>query len=459
MVSDGPGFRSFTSAIIALYASRVPRIADHTPRTQSVLIAHSGGLGDLVLASQAIDSIKCAHPEWNVTLACTAELMEIANLFPVPPDEVIPIGCNPYRWPNPCPELIEELRPFIELLKSRAVDIYVSAELQPTWLGWLLASVLRPGVALCCTSVEAPERFVAGLRAAFGLEPWPLRQIAPLEEIHEQGRYELLLQALDVPARSFFPWDRPKRVREGDYLVCFPSGSPGTKIKRWPMENFAAALGDFQARWRLPVVLLGSAGEREELQDLAARIGGAEIFSGEPLAVAAAVMANARLYLGNDTGPMHLAAAYGVPGVAIYGGGTWPFYAPWGPGSIGLVKPIPCFGCNWDCVFGQGICVEGIPVDEVRRALDDAMNGCGRDHESRFLHGVDPKLEQIIRGAASRYRMLQGDRAARLAALESAVATVHEQQRRIESLEAAAEARLKEVETWRDYFYRRFRRM
>ena len=127
------------------------------------------------------------------------------DLFPVPPDEVIPIGCNPYRWPDPCPELIEELRPFIELLKSRAVDIYVSAELQPTWLGWLLASVLRPGLALCCTSVEAPERFVAGLQAAFGLEPWPLRQIAPLEEIHEQGRYELLLQALDVPARSFFP--------------------------------------------------------------------------------------------------------------------------------------------------------------------------------------------------------------------------------------------------------------
>jgi hypothetical protein len=393
----------------------------------------------MILVSQAIGAIKSAHPEWDVTLACNAAWTDLARLLPVPPDEVVPIGLNPYQWAAISKELIDEVRPLVERLQSRMVALYVSAELRPTWLGWFLASVLATSNTACCTAAEPPERLVANVCRAFGLTPRPVRRIAPPDGIHELQRYELLLEALEIPARSLFPWARPGRRREGDYLVCFASGSPGTEIKRWPMEQFRVALEAFRLRWRLPVVLLGSAGESAELQALARRIGGAEVVAGHPLADVAAIVANARLYLGNDTGPMHLAEAFGVPGVAIFGGGTWPHYAPWGPGSIGLVNPIPCFGCDWDCPFDQGICVESITADEVGKALDDVMRSCASQAETRILAGVDPKLERLIRNTSAKYRILQQDRGARLVALEATTEAYQEQQKRIESLLAGNE--------------------
>src|SRR5262249_31787825 len=108
----------------------------------SVLISHTGGLGDLVLASELVGSIKRAHPDWRVTLACKAELADVASLYPAPPDEVLPLDLDPYRWAEPSPELVDEVRRVIEPLKTRVVDLYLSAEFQPTWFGWLLASAL-----------------------------------------------------------------------------------------------------------------------------------------------------------------------------------------------------------------------------------------------------------------------------------------------------------------------------
>jgi ADP-heptose:LPS heptosyltransferase len=403
---------------------------------QFVFVAQGGGLGDLVLASDAIGSIKKAHPEWHVTLACRAGLAEVPNLYPIPPDEVLPIEFDPYQWSAPSEELLDALRPVVAALKSRRVDIYIAAEFQSTWFAWLLASVFRPRQALCCTRVLEETRFLSVLRESLGVKAVVPQRVGLPEETHELRRYQLLLEALGIPAQSSFPWSRDEQFPAGDYLVCFPGGSPGTKVKRWPVQNFADVLRRFQAQWRLPVTLLGGAGERDELQDLAGQIGGAQIIADASIADAAHLLAHARMYLGNDTGPAHLAAAYAVPGVAIYGGGHWPSYAPWRPGCIGLVSPMPCFGCDWDCIFGQGVCVEAVPVDEVSRAMDDVMRVPPVQAESRVWNGLDPKLQRIAQGAASKYRLVRGDLAKRLEAIYQLSPSEQRKAHTIERLEA-----------------------
>jgi ADP-heptose:LPS heptosyltransferase len=392
-----------------------------------------------------LGAIKHSRPDWHVTLACRAGFEEVARLFPAAPDELLPIDFNPYAWSTHSPELLHDLRPVIESFQSRTADIYLSAEMQPTWFGRLLASVIRPSTALCCTRVPEQVEFLSALRRSLGLAQWTMKNVALPERTHELRRYDLLLGAFGIPAVPSFPWPRPPRPREDNYLACFPSGSPGTKVKRWPPARFAEVLREWKARWNLPVLLLGDVSEREELQELAGQIGGAEVLAGAPVTEAAAVLANARLYLGNDTGPMHLASAFGVPGVAIYGGGHWPSYAPWGHGSIGLVSPLPCFGCDWDCVFGRGICVELVPVDEVSAALEKAMCRPG-EPEARILRVADPRLEEIVGCAASKYRQLQADRAERLVCLEGAAVTIADQQRGLDHLHSALAGQLSAVQ-------------
>jgi heptosyltransferase-3 len=83
------------------------------------------------------------------------------------------------------------------------------------------------------------------------------------------------------------------------------------------------------------------------------------------LPLLAALLKESRVYVGHDTGAMHIAGAVGRPVVGIFGGGHWPRFRPSARQAISVVQPLPCFGCNWDCHFGDGPCVKTIPATDV----------------------------------------------------------------------------------------------
>jgi hypothetical protein len=120
------------------------------------------------------------------------------------------------------------------------------------------------------------------------------------------------------------------------------------------------------------------------------------------LPLLAAILGRSALYFGNDTGAMHLAAAVGRPVVAIFGGGTWPRFQPAARRAIALLNPLPCFGCGWDCPFGDAPCVGAVGTGEVQNALSDILAraeppGC-EIRETRNL--PEPVIEFMGRTAA-----------------------------------------------------------
>ncbi|HWT07291.1 MAG TPA: glycosyltransferase family 9 protein, partial [Xanthomonadales bacterium] len=143
------------------------------------------------------------------------------------------------------------------------------------------------------------------------------------------------------------------------------------------------------------------------------------IVTGSPddLPSVAARIAGAAGYVGIETGLVHLAAAYGVPGAAVYGGGYWPVYAPWAPRSAGVVAPIACFGCEWDCAFERPFCIEGVDVDGVVAAFEAAYAGQAGRPVVRERDAYGPRERAIFEAAGNVHRAAQRDRAARLAAI------------------------------------------
>jgi heptosyltransferase-2 len=85
------------------------------------------------------------------------------------------------------------------------------------------------------------------------------------------------------------------------------------------------------------------------------------------------------VFLGNDTGAAHLAAAAGLATVTIFSGihppGTW---EPWSPRSIAVRRRVPCDCCGSEecCPTGTSTCVRSIATDDVleplRRLLESA---------------------------------------------------------------------------------------
>jgi heptosyltransferase III len=89
----------------------------------------------------------------------------------------------------------------------------------------------------------------------------------------------------------------------------------------------------------------------------------------------AAVFAQSRLFLGHDSGPMHLAAAVQTPCVAIFSARNLPrMWFPYGPGHRVLYRRTECAGCGLEtCLLEQKRCLTSIPVAEVLVQVEHAL--------------------------------------------------------------------------------------
>lgn len=83
------------------------------------------------------------------------------------------------------------------------------------------------------------------------------------------------------------------------------------------------------------------------------------------------MLARAFLFIGHDSGPMHLAAAVGTPCVAIFSGRSLPGrWFPLGEGHEVLYRRVECAGCELDeCIVEQKRCIRGISVDQMVAAV------------------------------------------------------------------------------------------
>src|SRR6266487_1928250 len=143
-------------------------------------------------------------------------------------------------------------------------------------------------------------------------------------------------------------------------------------VKDWEDANWAALLrrlGTQLSEWGL--AMLGGADERGRSDFLLEHWPGPRVNLCGRLSVreSAALLTRARVYLGHDSGPMHLAAAVGTPCVAVFSSrnlrGEW---FPYGKGHRVLYHPISCQGCRLDVCLERGkACIRSITVDEVAR--------------------------------------------------------------------------------------------
>ncbi len=151
--------------------------------------------------------------------------------------------------------------------------------------------------------------------------------------------------------------------------------------KRWTVEGFGAVGRDLASEFDR-IVVLGGPGEEAIAAEVAGQIGGAALdLSGRlKLTELCVLLSRASLLVTNDSGPMHIAAAHGVPVVAIFGS-TVPAlgYAPWGTRSRVVEIDLDCRPCgphgHRACPRGHFRCMKDISPDMVTAACLDLLRG------------------------------------------------------------------------------------
>lgn len=167
---------------------------------------------------------------------------------------------------------------------------------------------------------------------------------------------------------------------EGGYWAFAPGAEYGP-AKRWPVAHYATLAAALHARDGSTVALLGSPAERALCEEVAAGAPGAcRVLAGATsLSAAIALVAAARGVVSNDSGLMHVAAAFGRPQVAVFGS-TSPLHTPprnpraavlWLQDELAL-PCMPCF--ERTCRYGHYGCLTAVAPPRVEAALDAATD-------------------------------------------------------------------------------------
>jgi ADP-heptose:LPS heptosyltransferase len=429
----------------------------------TILITQMGGLGDLILSARLISSLRANFPEATLVLVCREAFAPVCNLFPTQPDRVISLTFSPYDWAVPSEELYAALTPVMDSFQGLRADLFIAGEYQPTWFNWYLAARLKPQRAIQATHAGRPRNILPGVLEHFELERVELDGPKCPRDLEEAARYAEIIRFLGGTPAESQNWVYPEELdddiqdtlhkfglRSGEYLVCFPLGAPGVSVKRWPKDRFSEVIRSVRAKSPMPVLFTGETSEHAVLAGLADQLGGdaVHVYTGGSSTIPelAGLILHARAYLGNDTGPLHIASAYGIGGVAIYGGGHWPAYGPWGQGSVAMVHPLPCFGCNWDCLFGHGVCVESVAVGPVVAALERVLAGEVDEPETDYLETLPAQSLKLIQDANSRYREAEEDRGERLYSIVELRRNVDTRDDHLEEMKQIAAERLRALE-------------
>lgn len=168
-------------------------------------------------------------------------------------------------------------------------------------------------------------------------------------------------------------------ISKGDFVVGLGAGAAFGPAKRWPVDRFAAIADRAVERWGAKVVLVGSAQDGRTCLDLARAMNheAADLCGKTSLAEALALIERCRFFVSNDSGLMHVAAALGVPTIALFGSTDPVATGPRGRWTRIVKHDLDCAPClKPQCRNGYR-CLLSIQPDEVWEAMEKLRKEAG----------------------------------------------------------------------------------
>lgn len=157
-------------------------------------------------------------------------------------------------------------------------------------------------------------------------------------------------------------------------IVIHPGSALG--IKKWPSENFTKLANLLIKKYNAGIVLAGGKAETEDCKKIMRGIkkkSSAVDFSGQlSLRQLAALCKMCSLYIGNDTGTTHIAAASGINTIAIFGPVDYTCWAPWSRKAFVVTKNMGCSPC-YEVGCKEVACMKGISVRDLMNASEKIL--------------------------------------------------------------------------------------
>jgi heptosyltransferase III len=276
-------------------------LLEQLPKGSRVAIIRLRSLGDCVLTTPGLGLLKRARPDLSVAVAVESSFRPVFEGNPALSGILAP------TW-----QAVRSWRSYL------CVNLHGGTRSQ--WMTALSGARWRAGFA------HHSFTFAYNLRV-----PRAQRILGVNRTVHTAEHLASLFFALGVPMQpvpraELFAGESPL---SGRYAVLHPFASE--PLKTWPAERFCE-VARYLRLWNIePVFLAGP-------DDDTAAFRAHTVFQGN-LEEAKRVVSKATVFIGNDSGPAHMAAAFGVPAVVLFGNSNPAIWGPWRTESEILVAP------------------------------------------------------------------------------------------------------------------------
>ncbi len=211
------------------------------------------------------------------------------------------------------------------------------------------------------------------------IKPFGAQSAPPAPRLFVTGEEEVSIEARLADAG----------ISSSDLLIGVNPGSTYGSAKRWLPERYADTVNRLvdehrSGDVRIGVAILGGKGEERLGQSIAERIHTRTVVCSGHTTIRElmALTKRCRLFLTNDTGPMHIAAAFSVPTVAVFGPTDWRATAPFGPDARLVRQAVPCAPCLLrECPIDHR-CMTGVTVEDVTQAAQEQLERYGHGKQT-----------------------------------------------------------------------------
>lgn len=147
-------------------------------------------------------------------------------------------------------------------------------------------------------------------------------------------------------------------------------------LRQWPLERFAQIANFLHTQYQLEIIFAGTIEDEPQIQIVKEWLNfkSFSFTNGFSLSEFSCLCNKASFYVGNESGPLHMASAFDVPLLGLYGPGVPNVFYPMGKNSKVLHHVLACNPCNQlDCVEPQSPCITRIQVLDAELAIAELM--------------------------------------------------------------------------------------